>query len=102
MRHLILIFSLIVYSALAQAGDHSYTPKNGLVPDSQTAIAIAVAVWNPIYGSAKIQLERPFKATLRDGVWYIEGSLPAGWKGGVAEAEISQKDGRILRVSHGK
>jgi NTF2 fold immunity protein len=32
----------------------------------------------------------------------VEGSLPKGAKGGVALAEISKEDGRIIRVSHGK
>src|SRR2546423_10224131 len=31
--------------------------ENGYVPDEQTAIAIAVAVWSPIYGKEKIEGE---------------------------------------------
>lgn len=72
------------------------------VPDQATAIQIAVAVWNPIYGKEKIQKEKPYKAKLRDGVWYVSGSLPKGWVGGVAEAEITKDDGRIIRISHSK
>ena len=34
---------------------HVYKPKEGYVPDAETAIAIAVAVWNPIYGKDKIE-----------------------------------------------
>ena len=49
-----------------------------------------------------IAQKKPFHATLKDGIWMVEGSLPKGWVGGVPEAEIAQKDGRILRVSHGK
>jgi hypothetical protein len=82
---------------------HSYKPKEGFVPDEKTAIAIAVAVWSPIYGVEKIQMEKPFETVLKNGVWHVEGALPAGnTKGGVAEAEISKKDARILRVSHGQ
>ena len=105
MSILILIIVLISTSVLAQEGEHSYTPKNGFVPDSKTAIAIAIAVLSPIYGRDTIEKERPFKATLENGVWFVEGSLPWAWLGavgGVAEAEISQKDTRILRVSHSK
>jgi hypothetical protein len=29
---------------------HNYIPKNGYVSNEKTAISIAVAVWNPIYG----------------------------------------------------
>lgn len=83
---------------------HTYKPSNGYVPDEQTAIAIAVAVWNPIYGKEKIEREAPFKATLSNGVWTVTGSLPEGKHilGGVAIVEISKDDGAILRLSHGK
>ncbi len=80
----------------------NYKPKNGYVPDEQTAIAIAVAVWTPIYGKDKIENEKPYKAQLKNGVWTVTGSLPEGFDGGVAEADISKDDGRILRVIHGQ
>jgi hypothetical protein len=78
------------------------TRKEGYVPNRETAEKIAEAVWIPIYGKDNIDRQRPFGATLRNGVWYVCGSLPEGWFGGTAEAEISRKDGRILRISHGK
>jgi hypothetical protein len=81
-------------------GDASFQPKRGFVPDEQTAIAIAVAVWNPIYGKEHIEGEKPFHATLKDGVWTVTGSLPEGYNGGTALAVIAQDDGRILRVIH--
>jgi hypothetical protein len=81
---------------------HSYVPKAGFVPDAATAIRVAVAVWTPIYSSATIDGEKPYNAALRGDVWVVSGSLPAGWHGGVAEAEISRDSGCILRVSHGK
>jgi hypothetical protein len=81
----------------------AYVPAEGYVPTAEVAIKIAVAVWEPIYGAAKIAEEKPYKATLADGVWTVEGTLPKRYqKGGVALAEISKKDGRILRVAHGK
>ena len=80
----------------------NYKPKEGYVPDKETAIAIAVAVWKPIYGKEKIENEKPYKASLKNGVWTVTGSLPEGWKGGVAEAEIAKDDGKIIRIIHGK
>lgn len=65
------------------------------MPDAETAIKIAVAVREPIYGKDKIQKEKPLYALLKDGVWTVSGSLPAGWRGGVALAEISKKTGRF-------
>ena len=93
---------LTVGLALAAETEHNFKPKDGFVPDEKTAIAIAVAVWSPIYGEDKIQGEKPFKATLKNGVWRVEGTLPNGYIGGVAVAEISKDDARILRVSHGQ
>ena len=81
---------------------HGYVPPSGFVPDSITAVRIAEAVWIPIYGEARIRGEHPLRARLAGGVWTVEGSLPPGWVGGVALAEIARSDGRILRVSHGQ
>src|ERR1700712_1423926 len=81
-----------------------YAPPDGYVPDAATAIKIAVAVWEPIYGREHIERMKPFEAKLHDGVWTVTGSLPddPNLNGGVPEADIAKKDGRILRVIHGK
>ena len=87
----------------AEPAKHNVVPKDGYVPNAETAITIAVAVWVPIYGSENIAGQKPYKATLgADGVWVVTGSLPKGWLGGVALAEIAKSDGRVLRVSHGR
>src|ERR1051325_4821354 len=81
----------------------SYVPPNGFVPDAATAVRIAEAIWIPIYGAEQIAKEKPFKVTLKEDVWTVTGKdLPHGTLGGVAEAEISKRDGRILRVIHGQ
>ena len=81
----------------------SHKPEAGFVPDEKTAIAIAVAAWLPIYGEETIQNEKPFKAVLKDGIWHVEGTLPVQYTmGGVAEADISKANGKIVRISHGK
>jgi len=87
--------------------EHSYVPPEGYVPNEETAIRIAEAVWIPIYGKEKIEGEKPFRARLQDGVWTVVGTLPRRKNGrrtagGVAIAEIAKRDGRVLRVSHGK
>lgn len=101
----VLIISIIVSSITLCADGaqkHNYKPEQGYVPNEETAITIAVAVWTPIYGGKQIESEKPYKAILKDGIWYVTGSLPEGSLGGVAEAEIAKDDGRILRISHGK
>ena len=104
MRVLCHFVGLICSVAIAFAGDSkdTYKPPDGYVPDAATAIKIAVAVWEPIYGREQIEREKPFTATLRDGVWTVEGSLPPHYSGGVALAEIRKDDGTILRVTHGR
>ena len=59
-----------------QPGPQGYTPPHGFVPDSATAVRIAVAAWIPIYGESRIMAEKPFAATLQDSVWTVRGSSP--------------------------
>jgi hypothetical protein len=103
MRHaLVLLCVIFCLSSNVMADNHSYVPDAGFVPDERTAIQIAEAVLTPIYGAEAVKQERPFTASLKDGVWTVVGSLPRGAVGGVAIIEISSKDGRIQRVSHGR
>jgi hypothetical protein len=97
----LLIFPMV--AVLAQPVEpHNYKPAAGYVPDAATAIRIAVTVWEPIYGEKQIASEAPFRAVLIGDVWVVEGTLPKGYKGGVAVAEISKNDATVLRISHGK
>jgi hypothetical protein len=104
------ILACTVLLALELAGQ-GYKPASGYVPDSKTAVKIAEAVLTPVYGEKQIESERPFTATLKNGVWTVTGTLrcPDGkggtttsCDGGVAELQISKNDARILYMSHGK
>ncbi len=98
-----LVFFLVFSSSFGQEElIPSESPDKGFVPDEETAINIAKAVWFPIYGEKTIRRERPYKAVLNGEVWQVRGSLPKDHKGGVAVAEIAKKTGCILRVYHGK
>jgi hypothetical protein len=86
-------------------------PKKGYVPDAATAVKIAEAVLSPIFGEKQIENERPFRATLRDDVWTVGGSLHCSdgkggtttmCEGGAAQIRISKTDGRVLFVIHYK
>jgi hypothetical protein len=104
MKKALILTTVVALPLLlgAQAAKpHSYVPPNGFVPDSVTAVRVAVAIWTPIYGEKQIALEKPYHAELRGGVWTVVGHLPAGHVGGVAIAEISKSDARVLRISHG-
>ena len=97
-----LLAAAVVLACGAIGPQDAYVPVEGYFPTAEVAIRIAVAVWEPIYGTQAIAEEKPYKATLAEGVWTVEGTLPERKKGGVALAEISKRDGRILRVAHGK
>lgn len=74
----------------------------GFVPDSKTAIRIALAILEPIYGKNLIRKEKPFKATLENDVWTVQGTLTSNQLGGVAVVQINKNDGKILKVLHWK
>ena len=79
----------------------SYVPKNGLVPDKDTAIAVAYAIAIPVYGKDEADSEKPFRAQLKDGKWVVLGTLhPSGVDGGTIIVQIDQPTGRIDYVSH--
>jgi hypothetical protein len=98
----VLLILAVTCFRTGQELEDGYVPDDGFVPSKEVAIKIAVAIWEPIYRTAKIAMKKPYRATLAGGVWTVQGSLPKGSKGGTAFAKISKKDGRILRVIHGK
>jgi len=73
-----------------------------MVPNAETAIAIAIAVWNPVYGEKEIASEKPYHAVLKNGRWTVTSSVPQGWIGGAATAVISKRDGRVIKIYHTK
>ena len=81
---------------------HHYQPPEGVVPDEQTAISIAVAVWSPIYGKDEIAKQKPYQVSLVDGYWFVSGSSATRKAGGIAKIVIDKEDGRIIDISHGK
>lgn len=101
---LIAIVGIYVVYLLVNRCEGSSTSNpevDGYVPDEETAIKIAEAVWLPIYGE-NVKDEKPFHASLKnDSIWIVEGTLHTEL-GGVARAEIQKRDGKILRVIHGK
>ena len=98
---LTIMFMLVSVVAYSEASKHNFVPKEGYVPNAQTAIKIAEAVWLPIYGN-DINSKKPFQAELKKGVWFVRGTLPRVMPGGVPEAEIDKQTGAIIRISHGK
>jgi hypothetical protein len=77
-----------------------YKTYQGDVPDSETAISIALGNWLQRYGR-KIFKSKPFNAKLNsDSIWIVSGSLKHITMGGVPYAEIRKSDGQILKITH--
>ncbi|TQK02551.1 NTF2 fold immunity protein [Herbaspirillum sp. SJZ107] len=94
---------LVSKQALKETESRSgYQPANGFVPDPATAIAIAVAVWEPVYGKKNIAEEAPYQARLEKGHWIVTGTLPKGRVGGTATVVIDKMNGRIITLYHTK
>jgi hypothetical protein len=70
------------------------------VPDQDTAVRLALAVWEPIYGKDHIKRQEPYKAVRIEDCWYVAGSLPREGRGGIAYAVIRVMDGKFLNVDH--
>lgn len=102
-----ILFKFYIIFLLAAGNTPSLTfveqqVKTDYVPDKETAIRIAEAIWLPIYDD-QIYQSKPFVARLKNAhVWIVEGTLDKDEVGGVPYIEIQRKDCRILKVYHGK
>src|SRR4051812_16090351 len=75
VRRVPILLLLLLPTLGPEQAKKGYLPLQGFVPDSATAVRIAVAVWIPIYGAQQISSEKPFVAKLQNGVWTVTGSL---------------------------
>lgn len=98
---LTLSFSSKKEDSIDEKAQSGYVPKEGLIPNEETAIKIAETILIPIYGE-RVLKARPFTVELKNEVWYVKGSLPEGYLGGVPYVEIQKNDCKILRVIHSK
>ena len=106
-----LVFAIVVtLPAFGQAKPDATAPVK--IPDSATAVRVAEQALSKIYGGEKIESEKPFTASLSDGVWHVQGTLYCkdengnvirnACDGGVAMADIRRSNGRVVRTGHGK
>jgi hypothetical protein len=78
------------------------------VPDAKTAVKIAEAIFEPIFGKKYIRRRKPFKAILiNDSIWKVHSSprkiILGGYiVGGGPVALIHKSNGKIIDVYHTK
>jgi hypothetical protein len=75
-------------------------PKEGLVPDKETAIKIAEVVLFRLYGEKDIIHQRPYKVKEEDYIWWISGTLKENELGSVFNIAIAKQTGAILHLEH--
>jgi uncharacterized protein YecT (DUF1311 family) len=49
-------------------------PEEGVIPDETTAVAVAQAVFRPVFGEEYTKKFLPYHAEFRDGVWTVYGT----------------------------
>jgi hypothetical protein len=92
---ILLCVLLVTLTAAAQVT----TPKDGYVPDAETAIRIATAILIPINRKHGVETSS-FSATLNGDVWsvHVDPCPTTACMGGGTEVQISKKDARIIDV----
>lgn len=108
-------FGLLVVSLLCGPLLAQQSGRTNRVPDQETAIKVAEAIWLPIYGKS-IYERTPFTAELKDGIWYVTGTLQPPYyeitatgdsilhlaKGGVPYIQIASTNCEVIDVGHSK
>src|SRR6476469_2341913 len=74
--------------------------SNGVVSSERIAKDVAFRYLNSVYPNDRTL--RRLKATLANGVWTVNGTLPKERLGGAAGISLCQSNGRVLEVAHGK
>ncbi|WES99255.1 YbbC/YhhH family protein [Chryseobacterium arthrosphaerae] len=103
LKAILLTLSLIILIFCSCIIKPTNTNNNlNYVPNEETAIKIAEAIWYPIYGK-DIRDKKPYVAKLIDNkIWVVRGTMPDDYIGGVPYIEIQKSDCKILKVTHGK
>ena len=71
-------------------------PKEGLVPDKDTAIKIAEVILFRLYGEKNITSQKPYVVTQDENIWWVCGTLKEGMLGSSFKIAISQQTAAIL------
>lgn len=88
-------------NALLDTTGHEVLVKP-IIPDKETAINISEPILFKAYGKENIISQRPYETYFIDNHWIIIGTLPSGYDGGTFLIIINAKDGKVIRLTHGK
>jgi hypothetical protein len=98
----IYVIILITFALCSFNSNKMIKEDESFVPNEETAIKVAEAVWLPIFGN-EIYDNRPFVAKLLNSrIWLVQGTTVKTQFGGVPYIEIQKSDCKVLRVYHDK
>ena len=75
-------------------------PKEGLVPDKETAIKIAEVILFRLYGRENITSQKPYVVTEDENIWWVCGTLKKDELGSVFTIAISRQTAAVLYLEH--
>jgi hypothetical protein len=79
---------------------HRVLSHAGLISSESIAKDVAYSYLKAVYPDDRYL--RPMTATLSNGVWTVNGTLPKAMLGGVAGIALCQSNGRVLEIAHGR
>lgn len=94
-----LIMSAALYSCGCLYAFDAPSPPDGIVPDEVTATRLAEIIMFRHFGERATKGQRPYRVTLKDGIWYIRGTVPEEAFGEEFYIHIRQRDGCVLEIS---
>lgn len=76
--------------------------KTVIIKDTVTAVNIAQPILFGIYGRDNITKQQPYEIYHIENYWVISGTLQKGDAGGTFLIIIDDRNGNILKITHGK
>ena len=70
-------------------------PKEGYVPDKETAVKIAEVLLFRLYGEKNIIVQRPYTVTEDENIWWVTGTLHTEL-GSVFKIALSRQTAAVL------
>jgi hypothetical protein len=89
--------------ALSNKKNHNVIDNHRIIiKDSAMAIKVIEPILFGIYTEEEIKRQRPYKCVLVDNYWVVSGILQEDWVGGTFLIIMDARNGKIIKITHGK
>ncbi len=101
---MVILIAIVVATILAVIIARKVYVSMCVVQSAADAVAIAKPAMVEKYGEELVNKKGPYTAKYnrQDGTWHVYGTLPKGYVGGTPEAIVSERNGDIISIWHGK